>query len=149
MFVLLVLVILLSLQKISTKILFNSAFISISRKEFLDKLENNKKLQQKNHHKSQVEYYCYDYKDENRFITAWDYINANAPESKEIEMNAELKRILVDIFCRDSKITKTNRTNMQNLIKGVKHSELRKELSKKIKSAKVVDILHHRDQIQY
>lgn len=74
-------------------------------------------VKKKPHVNSQVEYYCNETRDENRFVTAWFYINTNVKDQNE---NYKLKRLVVDIFCNSTNITDINRKNIENLVDKIK-----------------------------
>jgi len=82
-------------------ILISGIKIDDTKQELNDKI---KELEKISIHKSQVELYCNDIKDENCFVTAWNYINENVSDKKYQETNIKMKRIVVEIFCQNTTI---------------------------------------------
>jgi len=67
-------------------------------------------------------------------------------EIKDKDLNVKLKRSAVNIFCKDKKITQTNRDNMRKLINGIKNEDLKNELTRKLENQ---NGKHHRSQVEY
>jgi hypothetical protein len=75
-----------------------------------------------------------DTRDENRFQTAWFYINENVTDK---ELNADLKRLLLRTYISGNKqgisfITPLNHANVTNLIQNMKNQKLKQEFLNKI-----------------
>lgn len=63
------------------------------------------------HYLEQVTYFCKNNIDENRFVTAWDYIEVNVKH--DVDLSLQLKKAVVDFFCSDPDITENNKENLK------------------------------------
>lgn len=97
--------------------------------------------------------------DDNRFQTAWFYVNENCPDSVT---NSNLKRLIVDKFCEISEPSASNKANMFKMVNAIKgntgDASLKNELSSKLKGISVKGavqppssrgIVHHKEQVEY
>jgi negative regulator of replication initiation len=77
-------------------------------------------------------------------MTAWFYINSNV---KEIELNKDLKRRIVDNFLRSSNLTTKNKRNFKMMIQAIKEHNFKQEINDKI--TKHEKFKHHIEMTDY
>jgi hypothetical protein len=67
---------------------------STLKKDIQDKMDKCRAAAKKNLKLKQLDHYCNDIKDDNRYQTAWFYVNTNVKVTSE---NADLKKYIVEL----------------------------------------------------
>lgn len=98
------------------------------KQELKDKIQTQEKFDGQ---RKIVDYYCKDESDDSRFMTAWFQVNSNV---KDDESNKSLKRLVIENFLHSKHITEKNKTNVSNMINGLKDEDFKNELNKRIET---------------
>jgi chromatin segregation and condensation protein Rec8/ScpA/Scc1 (kleisin family) len=114
------------MNKVNVAKMINSLKDEDFKQELLDKIQTYEKYDGQ---RKIVDYYCKDENDDSRFMTAWFYISSNVLDE---ESNKSLKRHVIENFLHSKNITEKNKTNVNNMINGVKDEEFKNELNQRI-----------------